>query len=378
MKARIERKELEKVKKEIGGVVEKRKLQWALNLIKVSGKDGKLEVVGSNYDIWLYGYLDCELDEPGAFIVDGKLFPKIISSVQGDIVELTTAETYVDLNCGKSSYRLQFPGDAEEFPQPEEGRTKGETFEITPDILEKGVRSVSFCCATEDIRPEFTGVLIDGGEIMGNLNFVASDCSILALSTFPIDNPFHGELLVPNQALQRLLNCCRGADKVKITQTTNDLLRAEVYLNDELKWQLISRSITRPFPNYAQVIPCDGFVCNVRVKADDLLKAIKRGTVLEDKIDHIKLEAKEDTLILTNKTTEGEFKEELPADIEGSGVWAFNPKYLIDTLSIILNSNNKAEAILKLRGQTESAIIESKSLPEWQCIIMPMDIPEYF
>ena len=103
--------------------------------------------------------------------------------------------------------------------------------------------------------------------------------------------------------------------------------------------RIISRLLSGEFINYSQIIP-QNYKTRVKIDAKSLYDSIERVSILarEGRNNLIKLNIKEDRLIIDSNSEIGTAHEELPIVMEGKELLiAFNSRYFMDILKGIGN-----------------------------------------
>lgn len=323
--------------------------------------EGRLHLMASNYEMWIEEAIPID-GEIGEFLIKGKTFQEIVSSLEGDEVELLMGEDKVTIACGKTSYELEIW--REEFPSPPfEEFSKHFTFR--GEQLKEGYSKVSFAVAKEDIRPEFTGILLDARE--GYLNFVASDASRLALKRFPYEGEDF-QFLIPEKAFAETVRILEDEDEVIISH--NDLIAITGRREGIPRFRLVSRAITRKFPAYDRVIPTQG---KVQLLTDRtlLMRALGRARIVaRENMDRVKLEVESEKIIISAEApATGTFREDVPAMVEGEPEsYFFNVQFLLEGLRVIDDDNVR----LTLGEKTQAAKMEMAEGTDWVYVVMPM------
>ena len=202
------------------------------------------------------------------------------------------------------------------------------------------------------------------------MRIVSTDGHRLAIVTKSADlTQVESEInaLIPYKALVELQGLIGDGDPVVGFGTSENKLFFAV----EGK-QLISRTLTARFPNYAMVLPKANDKL-ITVPVADVAKAVKRaGIMTDDRIRCIKLVVDAGTLKVTASSVGiGEACEVLPLEYEGDPLEiGFNPKYILDFLGACESTN--VTVALK-DGETQAELRPAgKSEFEYRYVLMPM------
>jgi len=332
-----------------------------LSNVYVFPSEGRLHFMASNYEMWIEEAIPVE-GEIGEFLIRGKTFQEIVSSLGDEDVEMLLDDDKVIISSGKTSYELEIW--KEEFPAPP-AEEFAKHFSFDGEQLKEGYSKVSFATAKEDIRPEFTGILLDAQE--GYLNFVASDASRLALKQFPYEGEDF-QFLLPEKAFSELVRIIEDEDEVVISH--NDLIAITGRREGVPRFRLVSRAITRKFPAYDKVIPTHSKVQLLTGK-DLLIKALSRARIVaRENMERVKLEVKKESIVVSaSAPAMGSFQEEIPAMVEGENEsYVFNVLFLLEGLRVVEDENVR----FTLGEPTQAAKMEKAEGDDWVYVVMPM------
>jgi|YelNatPaOPRAMG01_1025707.scaffolds.fasta_scaffold29099_2 DNA polymerase-3 subunit beta len=359
--ATLKKDELSKVLSHVVRLTTSQRTLPILSNIYLFPVENKLHLMASNYEMWIEEAIDFR-GEIESFLIKGKTFQEIVSSLDADEVEIAMEEDRVRISAGKTSYILEIW--REEFPAPP-AEEFAKQFSFSGEQLKEGYSKVSFAVAKEDIRPEFTGVLLDARE--GQLNFVASDASRLALQRFPYEGEDF-QFLLPEKAFAELVRIVDDEDEIIIAH--NDLISITGRKEGEVKFRLVSRAITRKFPAYDKVIPTQGKL-QLMTSRKGLMEALNRARIIaRENMERVRLDIQKDRIIISAEAPAmGGFMEEVPAMVEGeSESYVFNVQFLLDGLKVIDEENVR----LTLNEPTQAAKMEKGEGEDWVYVVMPM------
>jgi DNA polymerase-3 subunit beta len=245
--------------------------------------------------------------------------------------------------------------------------SEGQTFEMSSEILVKGLKSVWYSASVSSIKPELASVYIyrDGEYI----TFAATDSFRLAEKKVKAPSSAKvGEILIPFKNIAdivRLLESINGQIKVTTSKNLISFNGEGVYL--------VSRIIDGVFPDYHQIIP-KGFMTEVVVLKQDFINALKISNVFSDKFNQIRLvvDPKKKIFEIQTKNSDiGENKTSVSAALTGERIEAnFNYKYVADCFQSI-----DADSLsLQLGGINKPMIVRPVSGDQtFMYMVMPMN-----
>ncbi|MDD7585441.1 MAG: DNA polymerase III subunit beta [Corynebacterium glucuronolyticum] len=338
-----------------------RPVQPVLRGLVITATDEGLELAGFDYEVSTKVRLNAQVTQNGRLAVAGKLISDITSSLAAGTVEVETDETHskLQLVCGKAKFELPLiPLD--EYPSlPAMPQTAGR---VDPHQFTEAVSQVATAAGKDDALPMLTGIHV---EIEGSdLVMVATDRFRLAvrhLEWEPTREPEKSNLLIPARTLQDTAKSMdNGLNKPLEIALGNGLI-GMVTENRRTTTRLLDAE----FPNYNPLLPkAHNYIATCDI--DEMLKALRRVSLVADKSGQIRMTFTEGQVSLTAANSEsGTAEEILPAafqGIEDELLIAFNPSYLRDGLNVMRSKR----VMFGFTDSNRSAIL----IPE------PDDIPE--
>lgn len=315
--------------------------------------------------------LKAEVSKLGNFCINIKNFSDILRELPNGIVNLKVdkEKNLLFLSCGAINYNLVIVS-SEEFPHLTFENAGTEFFLKSSDIV-NFINKISHAISTDETRLYLNGIYLQ--QIDSVLRTVAIDGHRLAMVNVPEfiarSNFLVDGIIVPRKGVNELK---------KIAETyANDNLRLSVddaflYVNYSNEYFVSIRLISREYPKYQTVIP-NKTTSSFVVDKNAFLNAVKRIRILANEKTHgIKCNLKNGILtVLTNHPSMGEAKEELPIKYEGKEFnIGFNAKYLIDTLSVL----NDTEILFEFNNELSPVVVKCHDMPNFLGIIMPLKI----
>jgi DNA polymerase-3 subunit beta len=291
-----------------------------------------------------------------------------VRELPNDEIRCSVSGTRVKVECRNGSFSI-VGLEAQEYPQLP-STDGGKKITVSTEVLERGVRRVSYAVSTDETRQMLTGVLlqIEGGR----MTLVATDGHRLARAQFKGEYAaVEKDMIVPPKALHQVVRLAAG------TVTTGLMVAKNYAIFDLGDTTVYSRLIDGNFPNYEQVIPKSN-PKQVSVNREEFIAAIRRVAVLADSVTHqIKLSLRPERLELSVNTADvGEGMEQVPVSYVGDRLdIGYNAAYLLDILRSIDNST----VTIHLNTPITAGIVQPEGLPEGEdllCLVMPLRLPD--
>lgn len=331
--------------------------------ILLEAKDGQFILRGTDVDLSMETNCSAEIMETGMIVVDSRMFGDIIRKLPNNIITLETAENNtVVISAEKSVLNLLYmdPTDFPVFPKVEDAIS----YDMEQGVLKDMIRRVLFSVAQEDTRPILMGMLFEVRDEA--LNLVGLDGYRMALAKHPME----GEAIrrvISGKTLRDLLSVIGdGEDPIKLSFTDNHVLF-------ELgETRIISRLLQGDYLKYENMIP-DYNKLSVIVDRNEFRDAVERASVManEGTSNLIRLNFKDDTILITSNSKLGKMREEVYAEMTGEGIEiAFNARYLID----ILKAMTEDKIRLEMTSNISPCIVQPEESDDSLFLVLPVRI----
>lgn len=327
-------------------------------LLKV--EDNTLTLTAYDLDILIETKISVTGYENGELVVKAKLFNEIIKKLPGEEVNISSDESIfvppdqvipeseevnisnyenkVIIKSDKSEFKIHGQS-SDEFPSAGDVSEKESIILKSDDFIDM-INKTSFAASLEESRGIIVGVLISLKQNF--LTMVALDGFRVALNNRAVPNEKEKNIIVTAKILSEVASLLSEAENVSEISIVLDDRKAKINIDNT---KVIIRLLEGEFISYESIIPKNSKV-KVTAGKDDLYNAIERASLLsrEGKNNLVKLEIKDNSIIISSKSEAGNLIEEIFVDKEGEDLEiGFNAKYLSDALkaiddeSIILN-----------------------------------------
>lgn len=290
--------------------------------------DGRLKLTSTDLEIGIETYVDCNIIEDGSIVVNSRIFGDIIKKLPNSQIHILVEENKMNIKCENSEFNI-LGSNPSEYPELPTIINKS-SFNMPKDLFKSAIRQTVFATTEDETRPILTGVLLEISNGMGS--FVALDGYRLALRNIPIDLEDDIKIVIPGRALIEL-NKILGEDG-------EDLIIAiapgHVIFNigDTL---VFSRLLEGQFLNYRDIIRKD-HKTKVLVNKKEFQDSLERASLLanEGKANLVKLNIREDKIIIKSNSEIGNVNEQVYSEQEGDTLdIAFNSRYILDGIKVM-------------------------------------------
>lgn len=313
-----------------------------LQNVLVKAEGGMIRFTSTNLEVAVNCLVRGKVDEAGEHTIPSKLFFDYVSLLPNETIHLQTEDDTVLIACG--GYKTKINGlNASEFPlvPKVEGQ---QVFEIPVDDFKSSLSQVLFSVATNESRPELTGVSMRFWTFQGEgrLTLASTDSYRLSEKTLPVVSGVHEDisLVVPAKTLaevSRILSVFK--DDVDLPSTVAMHLSHSQIVFVYGSVELISRTIDEQYPDYEQIIP-KLFQTKATVDREDFIKAVKTASLFSKTgLFDVTLELEADQkriLVKATDATRGANTSDCQAEMSGqSNTVTVNFRYLLDGLQAI-------------------------------------------
>ena len=367
MKLTIDRVSLLRPLGHVQSVVERRNTIPILANVVLRAETGQLSLTATDMDMDIVTEVGCAVVTSGTATTSAHMLYDIARKLpDGAEVELTVVEGHVNINAGRSSFRLPtLP--VEDFPAISSSDLPV-NFTLTAADLRDLVDTTRFAISTEETRYYLNGIYLHKAED-GNLCAVATDGHRLALTrqSLPTGASQMPSVILPRKAvseLRKLLDDHDGDVSIGLSETRAKFGFGAV--------RLTSKLIDGTFPDYTRVIP-GGNDRIMQVDASSFSAAVDRvSTISSEKSRSVKMGLKAGVLTLSASNTDASSAmEELEVSYNGPDMdIGFNARYLLD----IAGQVNNDIVEFALADQGSPSLVRAPGDDASLFVLMPMRV----
>jgi DNA polymerase III subunit beta len=343
-------------------------------LIKADG--GTIKFTATNLEMAVNCSVRGKVEEPGEYTIPSKLFFDYVSLLPNDTIRLDVDDQTVKVECG--SHKTKINGlSASEFPLVPKVESD-RSFQIPVDEFRSALSQVLFAVATNESRPELTGVAFGFSvfEGEGRLTLASTDSYRLAEKTIPVVSGVETDftVVIPSKTLtevNRILSVFK--DDVELPSALTMSLSASQVVFTYGSVELISRTIDEQYPDYKQIIPSN-FQTQTVIDRADFIKAVKtaslfsRNGLFDVKLAFVPEENK--LTVSATDATRGQNSTGCTADVSGvANNVTVNFRYLLDGLQAI----NADQVVFEMIDPSNPCLLSPKGETEaYRYIVMPI------
>ena len=326
--------------------------------------NNKLKLTATDLEIRIETYLDCDIIEEGAIVVNSRIFGDIIKKLPNSSINLEVEDNNINITCENSEFNIlgNSPNEYPELPPI----INQNSFNIPKDLFKSAIRQTVFATTQDETRPILTGVLLEISNGIGS--FVALDGYRLALRSIPIDLKDNIKIVIPGRVLGELNKILEDDEDLIITTAPGHVI---FDMGDTV---VSSRLLEGQFLNYKDIIRKE-HKTNVIVNRKELQDSLERASLLakEEKANLVKLNIVDDKIIIKSNSEIGNVNEQIFSNKEGENIKiAFNSRYVIDGIKAI--DSEKVE--LFFMGSLNPCIINPVEDENYTYLVLPVRLAQ--
>jgi len=372
MKVTVKKADLLPVLSKVQGLTGRRtNLAITTNVLVKTANKG-LSISATDLETGFEGFYEAKVESEGIIAINARKFFEIVRDFPSEDIFLKEVENHwIEISNKNVEYHIVGlnPDDFPEIPKIE----AVEFFEIETAVLVKMIEKVVIVSgATDDKRAHIVGVFAERIEEKKNkiFRFVSTDGSRLSKVDHLFDKdsnlPSGDNVMIPKKGLVEVSKFLDSEGSLKIGFKDNNFI---VQKESET---LIIRLLEGDFPEYGDIIVKKGGN-SIPLDRHLFLMMLKRMSILssEDYKGVIFNFEKNQLLITSTNPDIGESKEDMDIEYKADTIQVmFNPKYFIETLSVIEDD----KVILIITDEEKPCLIEAEKDKTYLSVIMPMRI----
>lgn len=302
------------------------------NLLTIRGTNGSISAVMSTPVLGGDGEVFC---------VDGTMFAKVCAMCSGEVNISTDGKVCTVKGAG----RTRLPIVKAKIPAFEP--VHGKTCTVKADAFSRGYGCVAHSISDDQGRIQLTGVLIESAD--DGVVMVTLDGFMMSVEPVECDTD-EMKIIVPGSMMKLISASTYAGDTITIC---TDGKRIQASTDGMM---LSCALIAGEYPDYRRLLPT-GFKTECITHADQILSALKSGSVVNTANNLVKLNVSEDDITVMSNSEQADFEAEVSCMTNGDGLKiAFNHKYLMETIGSVIQN----EITMKFNAPTNPCIIQGK------------------
>lgn len=365
MKVKVSQKELSKhINIAQKGISSRTTLQILDGILLETSKD-KLKLTGTDLEISIETFLDCEVIQEGSIVVNSRIFGDIIKKLPDSPVYIDVENNNINIKCENSEFNI-IGNSGDDYPDLPIILEK-DSFVLPKDLFKGAIRQTVFATTQDETRPSLTGVLV---EISNNLlSFVALDGYRLALRKLPTNLNLELKIIIPGRSLNELNKILEDREEdIIISAAPGHVI---FNIGDTIVY---SRLLEGQFFNYKEIIRKE-HKTKVIVNKKDFQDSLERASLLakEEKANLVKLSTLDNKIIIKSNSEIGNVNERISSSQNGDNLnIAFNSRYILEGIKIM----DVEEIELNFMGSLNPCIITGADDDSYTYLVLPVRLAQ--
>ena len=372
MKTTINKNEILPVLAKIQGLTgRKTNLAITTNLLIQTGESG-ISISATDLETGFEGHYPANVETQGIIAINARKLYEIVRDFPSEDIYVNEIENHwIEIGNQNVEYHIVGlnPDDFPEIPKMEDV----EFFDIDSAAFANMIeKTVIISGAPDDTRAHIAGIYAERiqQEDQNIFRLVATDGSRLSKADYIFSKgtslPSGSNVLIPKKGLTEVAKFLDAEGDVKIgIKDNNFVVKRE-------KETLIIRLLEGEFPQYGDIITkVDGH--DIQMDRQLFLMMLKRMSILSsDEYKGVIFHFSKDKLMINSTNPDiGESKEDMDIAYQGDSIEVmYNPKFFIDTLSVMKEDN----VVLHVTDEEKPCKIEGEKDKSYLSVIMPMRI----
>lgn len=336
-----------------------------LDGILLETQNGMLKLTGTDLEISIESYVDCQIERDGAIVVNSKMFGDIIRKLPDSNVIIDVDNNNINIKCENSEFNI-IGNSPKEYPDLPIILEKNK-FQIPNDLFKSAIKQTVFATTQDETRPSLTGVLL---EIVDNtISFVALDGYRLALRKLPIKSDIDVKIIIPGRALNELNKI------IDDSENALEICAAPGHVIFNIgKTVVYSRLLEGQFFNYREIIRKE-HKTTVVVNKKDFQDSLERASLLakEEKANLVKLSINDGNIYIKSNSEIGNVNEFIESENTGDNInIAFNSKYILEGIKVMESNEIK----LNFMGSLNPCIIKPTEDENYTYLVLPVRLAQ--
>jgi DNA polymerase-3 subunit beta len=366
MKFTCQASEIKEKIQTLARVSQKTGLDPIFECIYIQNEDHNLTLRAANTEIIAEQNTPIKGEINGSCLVNATLLSKVLLNISksSDVVTFEKVDNVLRIQNNKNHTDIDLYNESM-FPKIQNGGDK--ILSIQKDILINIIKSVAFCAATTEIKPEIASVYLYIKD--GKIYTAATDSYRLAEKHVFFESDSQLSMLIPQKNINQILSIL---DQEK--ENDLDIIKNGDHIIFETKSSFISTRLTEgSFPDYKQLFPKD-FEFSFSVRKEVLQNALELSSIISNQTPICSLEYNNETQSINISSEEkgvGQMTKEVPVKSEHKeNIKVFyNSNYFLEGLSKINGDN----VVLKFTTVNRPLFIENQEDLSFVYLLMPIN-----
>lgn len=373
MKFIINKKDIIGVLSNVQGITGRRSNLAITENLLIKANGAAIRLIATDLETGFEGLYAATVESEGTIAINARKFFEIIRDFPKDEILINEVENrWIEIGNEKVIYHIvgMNPDDFPDIPRIEDAPFFDVKSDEFRDMIEK---TVIISGAPDEKRVHISGAfcerIIEGEDKI--FRMVSTDGSRLSKFDYRLDKSIEMQagsgILVPKKGLNEVSKFLSGEGTVQIG------IKHNYFIVKKENETFITRLFEGDFPQYDDIISKKEDVNGMMLERQMFLMMLKRMSILSsDSYKGVVFTFGDGRLEITTTNPDlGESKEDIQIDFNRDQIKAaFNPRFFIDTLSVI----DEDHIVLTIKDEKTPCFIEAEKEKNYLSVIMPMKL----
>lgn len=372
MKFKIQKNDILDILSKVQGITGRKSNLAITSNILIKTTDTGVKLIVTDLETGFEGFYPADIESQGELTINSRKFYEIVREFPSSEIHINEVENYwIKIGNKNVEYNIVGlnPDDFPETPRIEDV----EFFTIDSEVFKKMIeKTVIITGAPDEKRTHITGIYLEILHQENNniVRMVSTDGNRLSkedcLYEKDIKLPPELGIIIPKKGMNEVIKFLDSSGTVQIGVKNNNFIIKKDFET------IIIRLLEGDFPEYVDIIQ-KGSSNAIHMDRKMFLMMLKRMSILSSEdYKGVIFHFNNDNLVITTTNPDlGESKEDMVIDYQGDSIeLAFNPRYIIETLSVI----ETEKIVVNILDKERPCIIEGENDNTYLSVIMPMRI----
>lgn len=331
--------------------------------IKLTAAYSELTLAATDLELAIEKKIKADIKIEGETIIPGRFFSDFVKKLTNEQIELILSDKNIlTIKYGENASQIQC-FSANEYPTVKK-IDSGEFFALPQIDLKNLIKKSIFAVAVDDSRPILKGCLLEIED--GGVSAVSLDGYRLAFMKKPLTSAtIKNNIIVPSRSLNEIANILSDNEEI-----VNVYVQKNYMMVDLKNTKVITRLLEGEFLSYKQIIAKD-FSTIISIDKSQFEDSLERVSLLSriGQNNLVKIEMKENIMVLTSNSEIGKIEEVLPIHFAGKELSiAFNARYFLEAMRVIDEDTIK----IKFNSSNNPCVITAPETEDFIYLILPV------
>ncbi len=318
------------------GVSQKTTMEILKGIYLEASEEGVLKLTASDMDFSVESTLACNVEIPGTALLNAKKLLDIVRSLDSEEILFNLNDNEI-IYIKTPTFEIEIPTlDKDEFPNIGDVEGISSSINFDKEVLKEMIKKTEFVTSLDESKGVMVGVNFEIEK--DKINVAALDGFRMSLVTENIVSEKTQNIIIYGKIIKEIYKIIT---EIEDYDNVNLIIGENKAVFNIKETRIITRLMEGEFIDYKRIFPTE-ILTSVIVSKNELIKSLERADLAtrDSKDNVVKLNIKENIMIITAKSEEGSAKAELLMEKEGDDIEiGFNSKYLKEMLKRIDEDN---------------------------------------